>query len=47
MKLLDVKSNTNIDFGIGNNKKDPKIEVGDHVEISKYKNIFAKGYVQD
>ena len=26
------------------NKKDPKFKVGDHVTISKYKNIFAKGY---
>ena len=26
------------------NKKDPKFKVGDHVRISKYKNIFAKGY---
>ena len=26
------------------NKKDPKFKVGDHVRISKYKNIFAKGH---
>ena len=26
------------------NKKDPKFKVGDHVRISKYKHIFAKGY---
>ena len=26
------------------NKKDPKFKVGDHVRISKNKNIFAKGY---
>ena len=26
------------------NKKNPKFKVGDHVQISKYKNIFAKGY---
>ena len=26
------------------NKKNPKFKVGDHVRISKYKNIFAKGY---
>ena len=25
-------------------KKDPKFTVGDHVRISKYKNIFANGY---
>ena len=27
------------------NDKDPKFKVGDHVRISKYKNVFAKGYV--
>ena len=26
------------------NKKDPKFKVGENVRISKYKNIFAKGY---
>ena len=26
------------------NKKDPKFKAGDHVKISKYKNIFTKGY---
>ena len=26
------------------NEKDPKFKVGDHVRISKYKNIFAKVY---
>ena len=25
-------------------KKNPKFKVGDHVRISKYKNIFANGY---
>ena len=29
------------------NDKDPKFKVGDHVRISKYKNIFAKGYTPD
>ena len=27
------------------NKKDSKFKVGDYVRISKYKNIFAKGYI--
>ena len=27
------------------NDKDPKFKVGDYVRISKYKNIFAKGYM--
>ena len=44
MKLVDVKSNTHIDFNKENNKEDPKFEAGDHVRISKYKNIFAKAY---
>ena len=26
------------------NDKDPKFKIGDHVRISKYKSIFAKGY---
>ena len=26
------------------NKKNPKFKVGDYVRISKYKNIFTKGY---
>ena len=26
------------------NDKDPKFKIGDHVRISEYKNIFAKGY---
>ena len=32
------------DHGIEHNNKDPKVKVGDHVRISKCKNIFAKGY---
>ena len=44
MKPLDVKDNTYIDFNKEVNDKDPKFKVGDHVKISKYKNIFAKGY---
>ena len=45
MRPVDVKSRTNTDFNKENNKEDPKFKVGDHVIISKYKNIFAKGYV--
>ena len=29
------------------NDKDPKFQVGDHVRISKYKNIFAEGYTRN
>ena len=44
MKPVDVKDNTYIDFEKEVNDKDPKFKVGDNVRISKYKNIFAKGY---
>ena len=45
MKPVDVKSNTYIDSSKEINDKDPKFKIGDIVRISKYKNIFAKGYV--
>ena len=44
MKPIDVKGNTYIDFSKEVNDNDSKFKVGDHVRISKYKNIFAKGY---
>ena len=44
MKPDDVKNNTYIDCNREFNDKDPKFRVGNHVRISKYKNIFAKGY---
>ena len=44
MKPVDVKDNAYIDFEKEVNDKDPKFKAGDHVRISKYKNIFAKGY---
>ena len=45
MKSVHVKDNTYIDFETEVNDKDPKFKVGDYVRISKYKNIFAKGYM--
>ena len=47
MKPIDVKDNTYIDFGKEVNDNNSKFKVGDHVRISKYKNIFAKGYTQN
>ena len=49
MKPIDVEDNTYIDSRELHSKKyfnknDPKFKVGDHVRISKYENIFAKGY---
>ena len=45
MKPVDVKNDTYIDFEKEVNDRDPKFKVGDHVRISKYTNIFAKGYM--
>ena len=45
MKPVDVKSSTYIDFNKQNDKEDAKFEVGDLVRITKYKNIYAKGYI--
>ena len=54
MKPFDVKDNACIDSmklhstELHSNKKvndrNHKFKIGDHVRISKYKNIFAKGY---
>ena len=45
MKPVDVKDNAHIDFEKEVNNKNSKFKVGDSVRISKYKNIFAKGYM--
>ena len=45
MKPVHVEDNKYIDFVKEVNDKDPKFKVGDYVKISKYKNIFAKGYM--
>ena len=47
MKPKDVKDDCFVESEVlseETNKKHPKFKVGDHVRISKYKNIFAKGY---
>ena len=45
MKPVDVKPSMYIDVNKQNRKEGSKIKVGNYVKISKYKNIFAKGYV--
>ena len=45
MKPNDVKSRTYIDSSKEIDNKDPKFKTVDIIRISKYKNIFAKGYV--
>ena len=42
MKPVDVKDYAYINIGKKTNNQDPKFQVGDHVRISKPKNIFAK-----
>ena len=44
MKPIDVKSDSFAEYYEEPNEKDPKFKVGDHVRISNYKNIFAKGH---
>ena len=43
MKPIDVKNNKRV-YIDEHNKKDSRFKVGDRVRISKFKNIFAKGY---
>ena len=44
MKPVDVKSGNFVEYNVNFNDKYPKFQVGDHVRISKYKNIFGEGY---
>lgn len=44
MKPVNVQQ---ADYDIEYNEKDPKLEVGDHVGIPKYKNFFAKKSLYD
>ena len=44
MKSAKVKSNKHIDSCKEVNEKISKFKIGHNVRISKYKNIFAKGY---
>ena len=47
MKPIDVTSDSYAEYNEDSNVTKPKFKVGDHVRISKYKNIFAKGYTQN
>ena len=44
MKPINVKDDSFAESNEKSNEKDPKFKVGDHVRISKFKNVFAKGY---
>ena len=46
MKLIDVKNNKRV-YIDEHNEKDCIFKVGDRVRISRYKNMFAKGYTRN
>ena len=47
MKPIDVTYDSYAEYYEHSNATKPKFKVGDHVRISKYKNIFAKGSTQN
>ena len=47
IKTIDATSDSYAKYNEDFNERDPKFKVGDHARISKYKNIFAKGYTQN
>ena len=44
IKPIEATDNYYAEYDEHPNKKNPKFKVGNNVRISKYKNIFAKGY---
>ena len=47
MKPIDVTSDSYAGYNEDSNEKDPKFKVGNHVRISKYKDMFARGYAKN
>ena len=47
IKPVDVTSDSYAEYNEYSNVTKPKFKVGDRVRISKYKNIFHKGYTQN
>ena len=47
MKPIDIASDFYAEYHEDSNEKDPKFKVGDHVRFSKYRNVFAKAYMQN
>ena len=43
-KLTDVKPGTYTNLTVEINTKNPEVKVSDHTRLSKYQNIFLKGY---
>ena len=46
MKPTDVTSGSYAEYKDDSNEKDPTFQVGDYVRISKYEDVFTKGYTQ-
>ena len=44
MRPVDVKSDSYAECNVNSNDKDPKFQFVCNVKITKYKNIFVKGY---
>ena len=44
MKPIDVGDYSFAEYNEQSNEKDPKFRAGDHAQISKFKDVFAKGY---
>ena len=47
MKPIDITSDSYAEYSEDYNETKPRFKFGDRVRISKYKNIFAKGYTQN
>ena len=47
MKSKDITDDSFVEYSEETNNKSPKFKVGDNVRISKYKNIFAKGFTSN
>ena len=47
MKPIDVTSDSDAEYNENSNVTKPKFKVGDHIRISKQKNILAKGYTKN
>ena len=44
MKPIDVKSDSFAEYNEESNKKDIKIKASDNFRMSRFKNVFSKGY---
>ena len=45
MKPIDVKPDSYPEYNIDFNKKDPRFKIGDHVRISRHKNILESQFL--